>query len=46
MKKLTDYISVKEYAKEKQISVQAVYQSLKKGKLESIKIGSYILIKK
>ena len=38
------FIPVKEYANRHGITVQAVYQKLKKGKLKGKKIGSYQLI--
>lgn len=40
------YMTVTEYAKIKGITVQAVYQAVKRGKLEIKKIGSFILVKK
>ena len=39
------YEPVKQYADKKGISVQAVYQAIKKGKLDSKKIGSMILVR-
>ncbi len=39
------YIPVKQYAEEKGISVQAVYQSIWARRIESKKIGSYTLVK-
>ena len=39
------YKPVNEYAREKGISVQAVYQAIKRGSIESKKIGSYTLVK-
>jgi len=38
------YIPVKDYATKKSISVQNVYQRLKRGKLKGKKIGNYQLI--
>lgn len=38
------YASVKDYAAKRQVSVQSVYQKLKRGKLKGKKIGSYQLI--
>jgi len=39
------YKPVNEYAKDRGISVQAVYQAIKRGSLESRKIGSFTLVK-
>ena len=39
------HMPVKDYADKKGISVQAVYQMIKRGNLEFKKIGSYTLIK-
>ena len=39
------YKPVKEYAEDKGLSVQAVYQAIKRGTLEYRKIGSYTLVK-
>lgn len=39
------YKPVKDYANEKGLTVQAVYQAIKRGTLESKKIGSYTLVK-
>jgi hypothetical protein len=36
---------VKEYATQRQISVQAVYKAIKAGRLRMRKIGSYILVR-
>lgn len=38
------YKPVKDYANEKELTVQAVYQAIKRGTLSYIKIGSYILV--
>jgi len=38
------YIPVKDYAAKTSVSVQNVYQQLKRGKLKGKKIGSYQLI--
>lgn len=43
---MNDLISVKEYAKIKNISVQAVYQRIAKNSVKFHKIGSVFLIKK
>lgn len=39
-----NYIPVKDYATKYEMSVQNVYQRLKRGKLEGKKIGNYQLI--
>lgn len=39
------HMPVKDYADKKGISVQAVYQMIKRGNLESYKIGSYTIVK-
>ena len=39
------YMPVSEYALLKGVTVQAVYQSIKRGKLEIKKIGSFILVR-
>ena len=36
---------VKDFANEKGLTVQAVYQAIKRGSLESKKIGTYTLMK-
>jgi predicted DNA-binding protein YlxM (UPF0122 family) len=38
------YKPVKDYAEEKKISVQAVYQMIKRGNLGFKKIGTYTLV--
>jgi excisionase family DNA binding protein len=43
---MNDLISVKEYAKINNISVQAVYQRIAKNSVKFQKIGSVFLIKK
>jgi len=40
----TKYIPVKDYANKYEMSVQNVYQRLKRGKLQGKKIGNYQLI--
>lgn len=40
----TKYIPVKDFATKYEISVQNVYQKLKRGKLKGKKVGSYQLI--
>ena len=42
---LTSWITVKQYADIKDISVQAVYQSIKRKSLESKMIGKTVLVK-
>ena len=39
------YKPVKEYAEEKGVSVQSVYQAIKRGTITHRKIGSYTLVK-
>lgn len=39
------FMTVKEYAEHKYVSVQSVYQSIKRGSIEIKKIGSLILVK-
>lgn len=39
------HMPVKDYADKKGITVQAVYQMIKRGNLEIKKIGSYTLVK-
>ncbi len=41
---LENWKPVKEYAKLKEMSVQAVYQRIKRGKLAYRKIGTYTLV--
>jgi predicted DNA-binding protein YlxM (UPF0122 family) len=36
---------VKDFANEKEVTVQAVYQGIKRGKYEMKKIGSYTLVR-
>ena len=43
---MKDFISVKEYAKLENISVQAVYQRIAKNTVTFEKIGSVFLVKK
>lgn len=42
---INKYMTVKEYAERNNISVQAVYQSVKRNTIEFKKIGSLVLIK-
>ena len=44
MDKEKKYKPVKDYAKDKEISVQAVYQMIRRGNLEFKKIGTYTLV--
>lgn len=39
------YMTVKEYANIKQVSVQAIYKAIKAGKLRTKKIGHLTLVK-
>tara|TARA_Y100000310_G_C20466802_1_gene708050 strand:+ start:82 stop:234 length:153 start_codon:yes stop_codon:yes gene_type:complete len=39
------FMTVKEYAGQNNVSVQSVYQSIKRGAIEVKKIGSLILVK-
>lgn len=39
------YMTIKEYSDKKRVSVQAVYQKIKRGGLEFKKIGSFYLVK-
>jgi|TARA_R110000824_G_scaffold212348_1_gene398529 hypothetical protein len=43
---MKDFVSVKDYAKSENISVQAVYQRIAKNSIKYQKIGSVFLIKK
>lgn len=45
MNESVKHMPVKDYALEKGITVQAVYQRIKRGNLEIKKIGSYTLVK-
>jgi len=45
MNETKTHMPVKDYAALKKISVQAVYQMIKRGNLEVKKIGSYTLVK-
>lgn len=44
MEQKIKYMPVKEYAKKMHITVQAVYQALKRGSIKGKKIGTYQLI--
>ena len=39
------YLTVKEYADKKGVTVQAVYQSINRGVIDSKKMGSMVLVK-
>lgn len=41
----TKLIPVKDFAASNKISVQAVYQGIKRGKYQSVKFGTYTLVK-
>ena len=45
METMTKYLPVRDYAKKHGISVQAVYQAIWRGSLDSKKIGTYTLVK-
>ena len=40
-----NYKPVKDFANEKEVTVQAIYQGIKRGKYEMKKIGSYTLVR-
>ena len=42
---IDDYISVKQYAEDHDISVQAVYQAINRKSIESKKIGKIVLVR-
>lgn len=46
MKVNNELVKVSTYAKEKGVSVQAIYKQIAKGKLESVKIDGIVFIKK
>ena len=46
MNKDSELVKVSTYAKEKGISVQAVYKQIEKGQLDSVKIDGIVFIKK
>ena len=46
MNKDYELVKVSTYAKEKGVSVQAIYKQIDKGKLESVKIDGIVFIKK
>lgn len=46
MKEIKDLKKVSTYAKEKGVSVQAIYKQIAKGKLESVKIDNVRFVKK
>ena len=45
IKELENWMTVKDYATLKEISVQAVYQAVNRKTIDSKKIGSVVLIK-
>ena len=45
MEEIKAYKPVKDFADEREITVQAVYQGIKRGKYEMKKIGSYTLVR-
>ena len=42
--KIENWMTVNEYADKHEISVQAVYKAIKKGKLKTRKLGSLMLV--
>lgn len=46
MNKDSELVKVSTYAKEKGISVQAVYKKIEKGQIESVKLDGVIFVKK
>lgn len=42
---INDYISVKQYAEDHNISVQAVYQAINRNSIEYKKIGKIVLVR-
>lgn len=46
MKLNNELVKVSTYAKEKGVSVQAIYKQIAKGKLESVKIDNVCFVKK
>lgn len=46
MNKDSELVKVSTYAKEKGISVQAVYKKIEKGRLESFKLDNVIFVKR
>jgi hypothetical protein len=46
MKEIKDLKKVSTYAKEKGVSVQAIYKQIASGKLESVKIDNVRFVKK
>jgi predicted DNA-binding protein YlxM (UPF0122 family) len=45
MSSQVNFKPVKDFANDKEITVQAVYQGIKRGKYEMKKIGSYTLVR-
>ena len=46
MNKDSELVKVSTYAKEKGISVQAVYKQIEKGQLDSVKLDGVVFVKK
>ena len=46
MKDINELVKVSTYAKEKGVSVQAIYKQISKGKIESVKIDEVTFVKK
>lgn len=46
MNKDSELVKVSTYAKEKGISVQAVYKQIEKGQIDSLKLDNVIFVKK
>ena len=46
MKDIKELVKVSTYAKEKGVSVQAIYKQIAKGKLESVKIDEVTFVKR
>ena len=46
MSKDSELVKVSTYAKEKGISVQAVYKQIEKGQLDSVKLDGVVFVKK
>jgi len=44
--KNNNFMPVKDFAKINEISIQAVYQAIKRGSLEEKKIGTYTLVRR
>lgn len=46
MEKFKEFVKVSTYAKEKGISVQAVYKQIEKGQLDSVKLDNVRFVRK